>query len=170
MENRNPDAIEETGEPTTEETRGALRAYEDDILGGLLAAADFREDEEEIHPVEIARNGKVLFTFRIRPLSEGEYNQCKERHTKYKRHKQLGISLPEKTDTIAYRNALIYQATVEEDRKKVWDVKEAWKKLDVINGVELIGRVLKAGEKDAVCDLIDQISGYSITEEELAKN
>lgn len=170
MENRNPDAITEISEPTPEETGGALRAYEDDILGGLLAAADFRQDEDEIHPIEIVRSGRVVLTFRVRPLSEGEYNRCKERYTKYTRHKQLGIRLPEKTDTIAYRSAIIYEATVEEDRKNIWDNKEAWKKLDVINGVELIGRVLKAGEKDAVCDLIDQISGYSITEEELAKN
>jgi len=155
---------------TPEEQQQALRTYENDILSGLLAAASFRDSEEETVPVEIARNGVVLFRFRVRPLSEDEYNRCKERHTKYVRNKQFGIRLPEKTDTIAYRNDLIFEATVEEDRQKLWLNREAWKRQDVLNGPELIGRVLKAGEKDAVLDLIDKISGYSSVEEDTVKN
>ena len=112
----------------------------------------------------------VLLKFRIRPLSEDEYSKCKNRYTKYVRNKQIGIKLPEDTDSVMYRNALIYQATVDEDRAKLWDNNEAWRKLDVINGVELIGKVLKAGEKDAVLEKIDEISGYSSVLEETAKN
>lgn len=119
--------------------------------------------------MEIARGGTVLFMFRIRPLSEDEYNRCKEWHTKYVCNKQFGLRIPEKTDTIAYRNDLIFEATVEEDRQKLWMNREAWKRLDVLNAPDLIGRVLKAGEKDAVLDLIDKIIGYSVTEEELAE-
>lgn len=153
-----------------EADKNLIRSYEDDILGGLLAAANFQNDEDEIVPVEIARNGVVLLKFRIRPLSEDEYSKCKNRYTKYVRNKQIGIKLPEDTDSVMYRNALIYQATVDEDRAKLWDNKEAWRKLDVINGVELIGKVLKAGEKDAVLEKIDEISGYSSVLEETAKN
>jgi len=40
--------------------QGVLRTFENDILGGLLAAASYREDEDEIHPVEIVRNGVRL--------------------------------------------------------------------------------------------------------------
>ena len=153
-----------------ETTQGTLRSFENDILGGLLAAANFMSDEDEIVPIEIARNGVVLIKFRIRPLAEDEYVQCKNRYTKYIRNKQIGIKIPEDTDTNMYRNALIYQATVDEDREKVWDNKAAWRQLDVLSGVELIGRVLKAGEKDAICDKIDQISGYTAMAEEVAKN
>ncbi len=153
-----------------EADKNLIRSYEDDILGGLLAAANFQNDEDEIVPIEIARNGVVLLKFRIRPLSEDEYSKCKNRYTKYVRNKQIGIKLPEDTDSVMYRNALIYQATVDEDRAKIWDNKEAWRKLDVINGVELIGKVLKAGEKDAVLEKIDEISGYSSVLEETAKN
>lgn len=157
-------------ELTKEENDGMLRTYEDDILGGLLAAAGFRESAEEIHPVEISREGVVLFKFSIRPLSEDEYHKCKERHTKYTRNRQLGIKFPESTDASSYRSALIYQATVEADRNKVWNNKEAWKRLDVMNGEQLIEKVLKAGEKDRILDSIDQISGYSMTMEETAGN
>lgn len=153
-----------------EADKNLIRSYEDDILGGLLAAANFQNDEDEIVPIEIARNGVVLLKFRIRPLSEDEYSKCKNRYTKYVRNKQIGIKLPEDTDSVMYRNALIYQATVDEDRTKLWDNKEAWRKLDVINGVELIGKVLKAGEKDAVLEKIDEISGYNSVLEETAKN
>ena len=73
-------------------------------------------------------------------------------------------------DIISYRNALIYEATVKEDRERLWDNHEAWRRLDVINGVELIGRVLKAGEKDAILEYIDKISGYSMMAEDTTKN
>lgn len=155
---------------TEEENTGQLRTYEDDILKGLLAAANFKVEEDNIHPIEIVRNGVVLFTFRIRPLSEEEYQTCKEKYTKYVRNKQLGIKFPEHTDTVRYRSALIYQATIEEDRAKIWDNKSAWKALNVLNGVDLIDKALLAGEKDAVLELIDKISGYSVTAEETAKN
>lgn len=157
-------------EMDSETNKNIIRSYEDDILGGLLAAANFQNDEDEIVPIEIARNGVTLIKFRIRPLSEDEYMKCKNRYTKYIRNKQIGIKIPEDTDTTMYRSALIYQATTKDDREKVWDNKAAWKQLDVLSGVELIGKVLKAGEKDAVCDKIDEISGYSATMVETAKN
>ena len=147
-----------------------MRTYENDILGGLLAAANFKNDEDEIVPIEIVRNGTVLLKFHIRPLSEDEYVKCREKHTKYVRNKQVGIKVPEDTDTAAYRSDLIYQATTDEDREKIWNNKEAWQKLDVVTGYELIGKVLKPGEKDAVLNKLDEISGYSSTLEEVAKN
>ncbi len=163
---KNTTPIEEV-EMDEEINKNTIRAYEDDILSGLLAAADFKNDAV---PIEIVREGGVLLKFSIRPLSEEEYHKCRERHTKYVRNKSLGVKIPEYTNTVQYRNELIYQATIDEDRDKLWNNKDAWKKIDVINGVELIGRVLKAGEKDAVCDKIDEISGYNAVQEETAKN
>ena len=165
-ENKNTPVVEMDDEAN----KNTILSYEDDILGGLLAAANYKNDEEEIVPIEIARNGVVLLKFHIRPLSEDEYVKCKERNTKYIRNKQIGIKVPEDTDTSAYRSALIYQATTASDRAKLWDNKDAWKRLDVMTGTELIGMVLKPGEKDAVCTKIDEISGYSSSLEEVAKN
>lgn len=167
MDTKKTNQIEEI-EMTEEENKAQLRTYETDILKGLLTAAAFKTEEENIHPVEIARNGVVLFTFRIRPLSEEEYHQCKDKNTKYTRNKQLGIKFPEETNTIRYRSALIYQATVDEDRERVWNNKSAWKELNVLNGIDLIDKVLLAGEKDAALELIDKISGYSTMMEETA--
>ena len=167
MDTKKTNQIEEI-EMTEEENKAQLRTYETDILKGLLTAAAFKTEEENIHPVEIARNGVVLFTFRIRPLSEEEYQQCKEKNTKYSRNKNLGIKFPEETNTTRYRSALIYQATVDKDRERVWNNKSVWKELNVLNGIDLIDRVLLAGEKDTALELIDRISGYSMNVEETA--
>lgn len=169
MADTKKNTIEEI-EMDEETTQNTMRTYENDILGGLLAAANFKNDEDEIVPIEIVRGGTVLLKFHIRPLSEDEYVKCRERHTKYVRNKQVGIKVPEDTDTAAYRSELIYQATTDEDKEKIWNNKEAWKKLDVVTGYELIGKVLKPGEKDAVLNKLDEISGYSSTLEEVAKN
>jgi hypothetical protein len=170
MANEKPNNQVEDIEMTEEENKAQLRTYEDDILKGLLTAANFKTEEDNIHPVEVARNGVVLFSFRVRPLTEEEYQNCKEKNTKYVRNKQLGIKFPENTDSVRYRSALIYQATIEEDRAKVWDNKEAWRRLNILNGIDLVDKTLLAGEKDAVLEVIDKISGYSATTEEVAKN
>ena len=43
-------------------------------------------------------------------------------------------------------------------------------RINVTNGIDMIDKVLRAGEKDAVLNKIDEISGYSSTLEEVAKN
>ena len=166
---KNNNQIEEIS-LTEEESRGQLRVHESDILKGLLAAANYKEEEESIHPIEVARNGQVLFSFKIRPLSEEEYQTAKEKNTKYVRNKQLGIRFPEDTNSVRYRSNLIYLATIEEDREKVWNNKDAWKSLNVLNGIDLVDKVLLGGEKDAILEIIDKISGYSVTMEETAGN
>ncbi|MEG1562154.1 MAG: hypothetical protein RR365_00675 [Bacteroides sp.] len=161
----------EDAELTPDEEQGQIRTFESDILRGLLAAADF-SDEGSVVEIEIARKNVVFFKFRIRPLSEDEYNNCKKKNTKYVRNRQLGIKFPEDTDATRYRSQLIYEATVTEDRVKVWDNKDAWKapQINVTNGIDMIDKVLLAGEKDAVLTKLDTISGYDSTLEEVAKN
>jgi hypothetical protein len=140
-----------------------LAPFEDDILRGLLAAA---EDKKEIVlPIAIIRKGKEFFRFNIRPLNESEYNEARERATTYSRKNKVGMKLPEETDTTRYRSLLIYKATANEDRAKIWDNKEVQKTLNVINGLDLIDVVLLAGEKDLIIAKIDEISGYRNDEE-----
>lgn len=163
--------IEEV-EMSAEENKGMMLVNSDDILAGLLEAASYGdENSEESALIQIARKKKTVIEFRIHALSEEQYNNCRKKYTTYKRNKQLGIKYADETNTSKYRSALIYEATVKEDREKVWDNKQAWKKLDCINAIDLIEKVLKAGEKDAVIDKIDEMSGYtSSVVEETAKN
>lgn len=157
----------ESDELTPEE----LLESEEDILKGLLGAAETAKDE--MRTIEIARKGQVFFRFRITGLSEEEYAEAREKATTYIRAKKLGgMKLPEDTDTTEYRSRLIYMATVAEDREKVWNNKKAWQALGVLSGPQLIDKVLLAGEKDKVVDFIDSLSGYDSNDmlEQTAKN
>jgi hypothetical protein len=155
----------------SEMTQEDVLMNESDILRGLLAAAEDKTDEDTNSvPVEIARKGKTLFKFRIRPLGEDEYQQCKDKATKFVKNRNLGgIKMPEDTNPSRYRCLLIYTATIKEDREKVWNNKEAWRQLSVLNGPDLIEKVLLAGEKDRILDKLEEISGYGNGLEEIAK-
>ena len=157
-----------------EETKALLRANEEDFIQGLIDAAEF--GCEETQRVEIIREGRLFFAFRIRPLSSEEYDKCRKRHTKYVRNRQFGMKLPEDTDKVKYQSALIYEATVPEDRKILWDNRKVWnainaKKDRIMNGLDVIECALKAGEKDKILEAIDKLSGYeSDNLEEVIKN
>ena len=108
-------------------------------------------------------------------LSEDEYDRCKKKWTKYVRNKQFGMKLPEETNSVKYRDALIYTATIKEDQDKLWDNKRIWealrdKGLQILSGLDVIEYCLKAGEKDKVLECIDSLSGYENNLEEVAKN
>lgn len=160
----------ETTETTKEEQIADARENETALLDGLLAAADFKTSEECIKNVVISRNGKDLFSFHIHPLSEEDYNSCRKKFTKFVKSKvQGGIRVPEEVNAVNYRAELIFQATTPEDQVKVWCNKALWKKLDLVTGYEAVNALLMAGEKEAVLSLIDQISGYELSEEDVAK-
>ena len=126
--------------------------------------------DNETKKIGAAVTEGLTLSFRIHPLSEDDFMACRKRHTKYKKNRQAGgIKVADEVDASAYRSAVIYEATVEEDRRKIWDNKAAWEKLDVIAGYQLVERVLKGGEKDAIYDKIEEISGYGSVEE-IAKN
>lgn len=163
----------EDREFTSEETTSQMKLHEEDFLQGLVEAAGFAEDEEQLADIEIVRQKKVLFRFRVKGLTEQEYTRCKRRHTKYVRNRSLGVKMPEDTDGSLYRAALIYEATIPEDGKKLWDNKDAWEALrnkgkQIVRGLDMIETCLKAGEKDKVIDVIDRLSGYDDNIEEVA--
>ena len=98
-------ASEDTEITTTpEDMQESLRANEEDILNGLLAAANYSDDEDETVEIVINRQKKDLFSFRIHPLSESDFNRCRKRCTKYvKSRTQGGVRVPEEVDTVKYR-------------------------------------------------------------------
>lgn len=158
---------------TEEETKAQLRVNEEDFIQGLIDAASISDDETQ--RIEIIRNGRLYFAFSIRPLCSEEYDKCKKKYTKYVRNKQLGMKLPEDTDRIKYQSALIYQATVDEDREKLWDNKKVWealrdKDIQIMGPLDVIEYSMRAGEKDRVLEAIDTLSGYDSNIEEVAKN
>lgn len=163
----------EEREFTPEQDGNQLKVHEEDFLQGLIDAAGYVEEEKQ--RIEIAREGRLLFAFSIRPLSESEYNSCKKKHTKFIRNRSLGVKMPEDTDNVKYRADLIYRATIETDKKKLWDNKKVWealrnKGMQIVSALDVIEYSLKAGEKDQVVDCIDKLSGYHDNLEEVLKN
>ena len=70
------------------------------------------------------------------------------------------------TDWAKYRSLTIYTATVNEDRAKIWDNRAAQVEMNVMEGWELVDKVMLSGEKAKVLEIIDEISGFG--DEEIA--
>lgn len=166
-------SIRENGEnasATPEEIREELVFNEDEILKALT---DQSQHEDSVETIEVVF-GKTRFTFRIRPLTEKEWDKCRERNTKYQKNRRLGgMRLPESTNTTGYHSDLIYTATVAEDRAKLWDNKRLWAAVNAVTGTDMVDRLIPyAGKKQAIIDRIEAISGFNDDDEynETVKN
>lgn len=162
-----PDTAEET-KPTGLPSAEIIKMSEEELINGLLEAADFETDENVQKNIEIRRAGKLYFQFRVHPLSEKEMQKIRKQSTNM--YKNKGGSFPPKIEgdlrVDEYRSRKIYAATVAEDREKLWDnpkVKSALrtKGKDILENWEIISAVLMAGEKFEVTEIIDDISGYN---------
>ena len=154
---------------------------EEELVRGLLAAADFETDEECMKKIEIKRNGKLFFEFKVHPLGEKEMMKIRKQSTTYYKN-PAGKHLPKLEGDIRmdeFRSKKIYAATADSDKAKLWDnpkVKAGLnaKGKDIIEAWEIVDAVLMAGEKYSVSEIIDDISGYNDDEklelEEYAKN
>ena len=156
-----------------EDTNALIRANEEDFIQGLIDAANFASDETQ--RIDIIREKRLFFAFHIRPLNSEEYELCRRKHTKYVRNRQLGMKMPDETNRVKYQSAIIYEATVDEDKAKLWDNRKVWdalneKKDRIMNGLDVIEYALKAGEKEKILEAIDKLSGYDDNLEEVAKN
>jgi len=155
---------------TTEE----VLMNEQDLLDGLLKAGSGISDEGNIRKIQIKRQGKVLFEFRVRPVSEDETMNCMRSATPASYNPRYKNARPE-TNWSKFRSLLIYTATVDEDKRRLWDnpnVQEAFRNsFMVFDKAELIDRVLFVGEKSRVVDIIDEISAMNEDDlESMAKN
>lgn len=156
----------------TELTKEDILMNEADILKGLFEAADFKTNTDNWRNIQIKRNGRVLFVFRIRPLSEEEIGVCRKQATKYMPN-PAGKQYPKieaDVDYVKLRSHKILSATVDEDRTKTWGNKALKDRLNLLQDIDVVDTVLMAGEKDWVADVIDEISGYGMTRDDFTKN
>lgn len=154
---------------------------QEELLRGLLAAADFETDEDLIKPIEIRRNGRLYFQFNVHPLGEKELTRIRKQSTP-RYANPAGAKLPKIEGDIRldeYRSRKIYAATTDADKAKLWDNPQVKAGLrakgkDIIEEWEIVDAVLLAGEKFKVSEVIDDISGYNdedtVELEDYAKN
>jgi hypothetical protein len=166
-QNTTPELFDQPGDASQED----LLQNEDELLRGLLELGNAQNDESSYRLIQIKRNGELKLEFRVRPLSEEENQQCWKNATKYAPGR--GYGQPKTaidTDRSLYRSWVIYSATVDEDRKKVWDNQRALSALNLLAGVDMVEKVLRAGEKDQVINVIEDASGFNTPLNDLVKN
>ena len=142
---------------------------EDAILSGLLDLANSKDNKEFYQKIDIRRGGVLKITFRVRPLSSDEIESCRRSATKYAPCKKGEPKKEIDCSNSLFQSYLIYTATIGEDRAKIWDNTKAQEKLNVMFGVDMVDKVLLAGEKSRVIDIIMDNSGFG-DEEDTAKN
>lgn len=172
MENVNttPEMFDEQPTGTEQLTQEEILMDESELLRGLIDAGREKNSKDFYKKIQIRRNGVLKFEFRIRPVSEEESLACHDRATKFAPRKRGQPKREIETNASQFRSWLIYTATVDEDRKKLWDNKKALETFNVLQGSDLIDMVLLSGEKDRIIDEINEISGYGDDVEEIAKN
>ncbi len=145
-----------------ETKRDKLLAAEDTVLrdiGGVLQAMETLTQYEVF---EVVREGKKLFAFRVRGLDDEEIEKCRDQATKTVKDRRLGnLAVPRDFNAAKFNSMMIYVATHPDDRKTLWDNKTLWEKAGVVTGWQIIDKVLRRGEKDAVLELIEKLSGYT---------
>lgn len=131
-----------------------------DLLSGFLKAAEVIKDETQ--KIDITYGGKLLFSFRIHAVTSAEIKAARKKATSFMPN-PVNKKLPpieKDVDKYTYQSYLIYLATVDSDRAQLWDNPEFKTKFGVMEGYELIDKVLPSGKKQMILDAIDTLSGY----------
>lgn len=152
------------------ETKEELKEKEYDLVAALMEAAAFREDEDLITEVDIKRNGKFLFSVRVRPIGDDEAKAARKKATKYMPNPQNRKLPPIEKEFNAnmFNSLIIYTATVEEDRAKIWGNKAIMDKFSLVEPYESVNVLLTVGEKSELVDTIIGISGMDVDDEEVS--
>jgi hypothetical protein len=164
--NTTPEMYDDPSEQDTQMSQEEVLMNERDILEGLIRMGNAIDKKENFRKIQIKRKGQLLIEFRVRPITEDETERCIKRATPTVRDRKVK---PE-TNWAKFRSYLIYTATVDEDRAKVWDNKEAHNALGILQGVDMIDKIIFAGEKSRIIDIIEEISETDESADEQAKN
>lgn len=145
-----------------EEKKEMLLSNEDAILRDVAGVLEAMETIIEYKDFEVIRDGKKLFSFRVRGLDDNEFERCRDQATKVVKDRRVGnIAVPREFNLAKFNSLVIYTATPPDDKKVIWDNKDLWAKADVVTGWQLVDKVLKRGEKEKCIELIEELSGYS---------
>ena len=130
-----------------------LEKVESDIVNALMEAGSWRKDETR-REIIIRRNDRDVFTFNIEPVDEDTFRKCRRQNTRNKGKRT------EELDDARFLSQLIFTATTEEDKNRLWRNSAIQKKLNVQTAIDVVNYVLKPGEKTKIAEVIADISGY----------
>lgn len=139
-----------------------LEKVESDITAALLEMASYRLIDET-QPIVIKRQGKPVLEFTVRGLDEDEWAKCRRQNLVNR-----GLRT-EEIKQARFNSQVIYEATINEDKERIWKNKEVWAKLNVASGIDLINQLLLPGEKNALVEIIGKLSKYEMDTEDLIR-
>ena len=146
----------------SEEKKDYMVQNEDVILQDVAGVLEAMETITTYEIFEVVRDGKKLFSFRVRGLDDSEFEKCRDQATKVAKDRRLGnLAVPREFNSAKFNSLVIYSATHPEDKRVIWDNKDLWQKANVVTGWQLVDKVLKRGEKEKCIELIEELSGYS---------
>lgn len=140
-----------------------------ELIERLFMASKYKEDAENIQPIDITRNGMVLFTLHIHPIGDDDVAKA-NKESAIKVRNPNGKHLPKiqaDSDKSKYKSWLIYLATTEEDQRQIWGNPVLMSKLGIFQPWESIDKLLTLGDKNKLLDKITEISGLDDDEDEM---
>lgn len=152
---------EKMNAPLTEEE---LDNIEGNIVDALLQAVAYRNVENHRQSIKIVRNKKVLFRFTIEAIDEDTWRRCRSQNTRNKGKRNEDIN------DARFISQLIYEATIDEDKQRIWNNKAVWKQLNVLTGVDVVNAVLLPAEKIKLAEELEKLSGYNEDLDEMIEN
>ena len=131
-----------------------LEQVENGIVGALMEAASYRDGSDKRRLITIKRNDRVMFKFTIEPLDEDTWQKCRRQNimNKGKASEELNNS--------RFLSQAIYEATIDEDKQRLWQNRDVWEKLNVARGADVVNLVLTPAEKTAIANALSEISGF----------
>ena len=147
------------------------RESEYDLVSALLSAAEYKTDEDSITEAEIKRNGKLLFTVSVHPISDADTRFARKKATTYMKNPN-GKHLPaieREFDNSKFKSWLIYIATTESCQEKIWGNMAIMQKYSLQERWESIDVLLTVGEKNKLFELVTKISGLDDEDETVSE-
>mgnify|MGYP003234888711 CR=1 FL=1 len=148
---------------------------EKSLVKALLEAADYKTgNEDSIKKIFVKKqSGETLFSFRIRGLSQSEIQAAATKQIP----NPAGPKYPKisgERSTTEYHNNLIYTATVDEDKQRIWGNNDIKQKFNIFDETDCVDILLNAGTKSKVVDEILKLSGFDgedvVDEDDYIKN
>ncbi len=163
------DEIPSLFDATDSLSKDEILEQENNLLSNLLELAHRREDALFHRKVEIlGKDSRVKATFRLRPLSSLDVEDCVKQATKLV--KTTKGKVDKELNQRLFQSILIYTATVEADQKAVWGNIPLKKALNILDNFDMVDALLLAGEKASVLAIIDEMGGFSQEGVTTAKN
>lgn len=156
----NEQKLQEAQEAIGVDTEAMSTEKEFDLVSGFLKAAEMIT--EQTQKIDITYDGKLLFSFHVHAVTAQDIKRARKKATTYMPNpvNKKMPAIEKDVDKATYQSYLIYLATVDADRMKIWDNPDFKTKFNVMEGYELIDKVLPSGRKQQILDAIDTLSGY----------